>query len=112
MTRLAKPTKEVDAAMSALGISAVNTDGSMKPLSVLIPELQTRFSTLTDAQKGQYATMIAGKNALSGFLSIVNASPDDFYSLSDAINNSEGAALKMADTMNDTVSGKLTLLKS
>lgn len=59
MTRLAKPTKEVDAAMSALGISAVNTDGSMKPLSVLIPELQTRFSTLTDAQKGQYATMIA-----------------------------------------------------
>ena len=51
MTRLAKPTKEVDAAMSALGISAVNTDGSMKPLSVLIPELQTRFSTLTDAQK-------------------------------------------------------------
>ena len=112
MTRLAKPTKEVDAAMSALGISAVNTDGSMKPLSVLIPELQTHFSTLTDAQKGQYATMIAGKNALSGFLSIVNASSDDFYSLSDAINNSEGAALKMADTMNDTVSGKLTLLKS
>ena len=112
MTRLAKPTKEVDAAMSALGISAVNTDGSMKPLSVLIPELQTHFSTLTDAQKGQYATMIAGKNALSGFLSIVNASPGDFYSLSDAINNSEGAALKMADTMNDTVSGKLTLLKS
>ncbi len=38
--------------------------------------------------------MIAGKNALSGFLSIVNASPGDFYSLSDAINNSEGAALK------------------
>ncbi len=48
---------------------------------------------------------------LSGFLSIVNASSDDFYSLSDAINNSEGAALKMADTMNDTVSGKLTLFK-
>ena len=56
--------------------------------------------------------MIAGKNALSGFLSIVNSSPDDFYSLSDAINNSEGAAQSMADTMNDTVSGKLTLWKS
>lgn len=97
---------------NALGISAVNTDGSMKPLSTLIPEMQTAFAGLTDSQKGQYATMIAGKNALSGFLSIVNSSPDDFYSLSDAINNSEGAAQKMADTMNDTVSGKLTLLKS
>lgn len=112
MTRLAKPTKEVNEAMSALGISAVNTDGSMKPLSALIPEMQTAFSGLTDSQKGQYATMIAGKNALSGFLSIVNSSPDDFYSLSDAINNSEGAAQSMAYTMNDTVSGKLTLLKS
>lgn len=112
MTRLAKPTKEVTTAMNALGISAVNTDGSMKPLSALIPEMQTAFAGLTDSQKGQYATMIAGKNALSGFLSIVNSSPDDFYSLSDAINNSEGAAQKMADTMNDTVSGKLTLLKS
>lgn len=112
MTRLAKPTKDVTTAMNALGISTVNTDGSMKPLSTLIPEMQTAFAGLTDSQKGQYATMIAGKNALSGFLSIVNSSPDDFYSLSDAINNSEGAAQKMADTMNDTVSGKLTLLKS
>lgn len=112
MTRLAKPTKEVNEAMTALGISAINTDGSMKPLSTLIPEMQAAFSVLTDSQKGQYATMIAGKNALSGFLSIVNASPEDFYSLSDAINNSEGAAQNMADTMNDTVSGKLTLLKS
>ena len=85
LTRLAKPTKEVDVA---------------------------KFAGLTDAEKGQYATMIAGKNALSGFLSLVNSSPDDFASLSDAINNSSGAAQSMADTMNDTVSGKLTLLKS
>ena len=112
LTRLAKPTKEVNAAMSALGLSAVNADGSMKPLSQFIPELQAKFSTLTAAQKGQYATMIAGKNAMSGFLSIVNSSPSDFQALTDAINNSEGAAQSMADTMNDTVSGKLTLLKS
>ena len=92
MRCLAKPTKEVDVAMSALGLSAVNADGSMKPLSQLIPEMQNKFAGLTDAEKGQYATMIAGKNALSGFLSLVNSSPDDFASLSDAINNSSGAA--------------------
>lgn len=49
-------------------------------------------------------TMIAGKNALSGFLSIVNSSPDDFYALSDTINNYAGAAQSMADMVNDTVS--------
>ena len=112
MTRLAKPTKEVSTAFGALNLSVVNADGSMKPLSQLIPELQSKFSGLTEAEKGQYATMIAGKNAMSGFLSIVNSSPADFQALSDAIYNSEGAAQSMADTMNDTVSGKLTLLKS
>ena len=112
MTRLAKPTAEVSKAMSELGIQATAADGSMKPLNQLIPELQTKFAGLTESEKGQYATMIAGKNAMSGFLSIVNSSPADFQALTDAMNNSEGAAQKMADTMNDTVSGKLTLLKS
>ena len=112
MTRLAKPTADVTKALTALNIEVTATDGSMKPLSSLIPELQTKFASLTDAEKGQYATMIAGKNAMSGFLSIVNSSPTDFEALTEAINNSEGAAQSMADTMNDTVSGKLTLLKS
>lgn len=112
MTRLAKPTADVSKALNQLGIEVTAADGSMKPLNELIPELQTKFAGLTESERGQYATMIAGKNAMSGFLSIVNSSPADFQALTDAINDSEGAAQKMADTMNDTVQGKLTLLKS
>ena len=112
MTRLAKPTADVSKALTALNIEVTATDGSMKPLSQLIPELQTKFAGLTESERGQYATMIAGKNAMSGFLSIVNSSTEDFNSLTAAINDSDGAAQKMADTMNDTVQGKLTLLKS
>lgn len=112
MTRLAKPTKEVSQALDAVGVSAVNSDGSMKSLSELIPELQKKFSGLTEEQKGQYATMIAGKNAMSGFLTLVNASEADWNNLSGAIANADGTAQAMADTMNNTVSGKLTLLKS
>ncbi len=112
MTRLAKPTKDVSTALKDLNISAVNSDGSMKPLAVLLPELQSRFSSLTEAQRGQYATMIAGKHAMSGFLTLVNASPQDFESLTTSIANSSGAAQNMADIMNDTVAGKLKLLES
>lgn len=112
MTRLAKPTKDVSTALNALNISVVNSDGSMKSLSNLVPELQKKFSGLTEEQKGQYATMIAGKNALSGFLAIVNSSTSDWDALSGAIANADGTAQSMADTMNDTVSGQMTLLKS
>lgn len=112
MTRLAKPTKDVTTALNALGVSAVNSDGSMKSLADLIPELQSKFQNLSESERGQYATMIAGKNAMSGFLTLVNASTDDWNSLSDAIYNADGTAKAMSDTMNDTVSGRLTLLKS
>lgn len=112
MTRLAKPTKEVYKAFDALNLQATNSDGSMKSLSTLVPELQTKFRGLTAEEKGRYATMLAGKNAMSGLLALVNASTDDWNSLSSSIANADGTAQSMADTMNDTVSGKLTLLQS
>lgn len=112
MTRLAKPTKEVYAAFDALDLHVTNSDGSMKSLSNLVPELQKKFSGLTAEEKGRYATMLAGQNAMSGLLALVNASTDDWNSLSSSIANADGTAQNMADTMNDTVSGKLTLLQS
>lgn len=64
------------------------------------------------AMKAQYATMLAGKNALSGFLAIVNASDEDFDKLTDSIYNSSGAAEQMAQVMGDNLEGSLTLLSS
>lgn len=59
------------------------------------------------AMKAQYAAMLAGKNGLSGFLAIVNASEDDFDKLTDSIYNSEGAAGKMSETMQDNLGGDM-----
>jgi TP901 family phage tail tape measure protein len=112
LTRLAKPTKEVYGALEALNVSAVNADGSMKPLNELIPELREKFSGLTAKEKGAYATMIAGKNAMSGFLAVVSAGEEDFNLLANAISNSSGAAQAMADIKLDTLQGKITLLQS
>ena len=49
---------------------------------------------------------------MSGLLAVVNASTTDFDKLTKAVENSNGASKKMADTMNDNVQGSLTLLKS
>lgn len=64
------------------------------------------------AMKAQYASMLAGKNGLSGFLAIVNSSEDDFDKLTKSIYNSEGAAAEMASVMRDNLEGSLTLLSS
>ena len=64
------------------------------------------------ALKAEAAAALAGKKGLSGLLAIVNASDEDFEKLTSAIDNSEGAAKKMADTMQDNLAGQFTILKS
>lgn len=64
------------------------------------------------ALKAKYAATLAGKEGMAGLLAIVNASDSDFQKLTNSIYDSEGASKKMADTMNDNLSGQITILKS
>lgn len=106
-SRMAKPTKEVAAAMDALGISMTDDQGKMKSLSEIMKDLRDGFSGLTEAEKTQMAATIGGQEAMSGLLAIVNASDKDFNDLTEAIYGSEGAAERMAETMMDNLPGAL-----
>lgn len=112
LTRLMAPTSDVSGAMDELGISILNTDGTVKPLNQTMVELRGKFANLTDAEQAQYAATLAGKEAMSGFLSIVNASEGDFQKLTAEINNSSGAAQTMADIRMDNLKGDIDKLKS
>ena len=110
MTRLASP--QAAAAMDRLRISITNTDGTMKPLMQVMEECRSKFAGLNKEEKSQAAYAIAGQEAMSGWLAIMNASDEDFTKLSTAINNSDGAAQKMADTMQDNAQGAMIRLQS
>lgn len=93
-------------------IEVENADGSMRNLNDVVVDLREAFADMTDAQKASNAETIAGKVGMSGLLAIVNASEGDFNKLTEAINNSNGVAKNMAETMQDNLNGKLTQLKS
>lgn len=93
-------------------IEVENADGSMRNLNDVVVDLREAFADMTDAQKASNAEAIAGKVGMSGLLAIVNASEGDFNKLTGAINNSNGVAQSMAETMQDNLNGKLTQLKS
>lgn len=112
LTNLAKPTDQVQSYMDKLNISMVDQAGNVKPLNQLLNEMRDSFADLTDAEKAEYAAGIAGKEGMSGLLAIVNASQSDFDKLTEAINNSSGAAQSVADVMMDNLGGQLTILKS
>lgn len=112
LTRLSAPPKECAEAMDALGISLTDSEGNMKELDEVMQDLRKAFDGLSETQKTQYAKSIAGQEAMSGLLAITSAATTDFDKLTKAVENSNGAASDMADTMQDNVSGQLTLLKS
>lgn len=112
LTNLAKPTDQVQSYMDKLSISLTDSAGKVKPLNQLLNEMRGGFNSLTEAEKAEYAAGIAGKEGMSGLLAIVNASQTDFDNLTEAINNSNGAAQNVADTMMDNLGGQLTILKS
>ena len=112
LTRLIKPTDDAAALMEEYGLSLTNSDGSMKSLGEVMSMLRSNLGDLTEAEQAQVAATLFGQEAMSGMLSIINASDKDFQNLTDQIYGADGAAKQMADTMLDNLSGQLIILKS
>lgn len=112
LTNLSKPSKDVAKYMDRLGVSLTDSRGSVRSLSELMGDLRKRFQDLTEAEKAEYAAGIAGKEAMSGLLAIVNAGEEDYRKLADAINGCSGAAERMSQTRLDNYAGQITLLNS
>lgn len=90
----------------------IDSAGNTKSFHEVMVSLRSAFKGLTEEQQAQAAATLFGKEAMSGMLAIINASDDDFNKLVSAINDCDGAAKTMADTMNDNLSGQIVLLKS
>jgi TP901 family phage tail tape measure protein len=112
LSRLIKPTDDAAALMEKYGLSMTNADGSMKSLGQVMDMLRNNMGDLTEAEQAQAAATLFGQEAMSGMLSIINASDKDYEKLTSAIYDADGAAQEMADTMLDNLGGQLTLLKS
>ena len=112
ITNLATPTDDVAEAMSTLGIALTNEDGTMKSFRETLDSMRAGFANLSEVEKAQYASTIAGERGMSGLLAMVNSSDEDFAKLTEAIQDCNGAAKEMSDIRLDNLQGDITLLKS
>lgn len=112
MANLSGEVKICGANIGEVTIATSNADGTMRDLSDILADCRVAFSGLSESEKAAAAESLVGKNAMSGFLALMNAGEGDINKLSGAIDNCDGAAQNMADTMNDNLEGQLTILKS
>lgn len=92
--------------------SALKADGTMKDFASTIDELRGCFSQMTQAERVSNAMAIAGERTYNGLLAILNATDEEYASLSESIANCSGAASTMAAIKLDNANGELTLMKS
>ena len=100
------------AAFGEYEYSAVRADGTMKDFGSTIDELRGYFDQMTEAERVNNAITIAGQRGYNGLLAILNATDEDYASLSNSINNCTGAAQRMAAVKLDNMNGQLTLMNS
>ena len=119
MTQLQGELKLSGKALGDVTIQTTNADGSMREFSDIIADCRGAFSKMTESEKAAAAETLVGKNAMSGFLALMNAAPGDIEKLetaistcSDEVDGYSGAAERMAAVMQDNLNGQLTILKS
>jgi len=112
LTSLAGEVKFTGSSFGELTVQTTNTDGSMRSLGEILADCRAAFAQMSESEKAANAEALVGKNAMSGFLAVMNAAPADIEKLNGAITNCDGTAEKMAATMQDNLTGQLTILKS
>lgn len=112
LTNLTGEVTFVGDSFGELTIQTTNTDGSMRKLGDILSDCRGAFAQMSESERAANAEALVGKNAMSGFLAVMNAAPADIEKLHGAITSCDGTAEKMATTMQDNLGGQLTILKS
>jgi len=108
---LYKPTDAMAVAMKRYGIKMTDANGQIKPMRVTLEELRTKFAKMTKSQQVSTSATLFGKEAMSGMLAIITASPKKYDELKNSIDNADGSADKMAKTLQDNLNGDIEALK-
>lgn len=106
LTNMANPTDQMSAALEKLGMTADASGSYLKTtadgctdLEATVKSLKEGTDGMTRSQKASLIATVAGKNALPGVMSLINASTEEYNSLSEAIDNSTSTVSMFNENM-------------
>jgi len=103
--------EEARAALASLGIAMDDTDGPRK-MGAIVRDLADKTKDMSKEQKLATLATIFGTNAASAWVSVIDQGPDALDNLTKELENSDGAAAAMAETMQNNARGAMVRLQS
>lgn len=109
---LAAPTDKAAAAMDAMGLSAYDASGNLRPMEDIFTDLNGILSTMTQGEQTEVLNTLFNKVDLKSANALLATTTERWGELSGAIDDASGAAAQMAETQLDNLSGDITLFQS
>jgi TP901 family phage tail tape measure protein len=112
LTNLVKPSSQMAAYMEHYGVSLQKSADGALDLKATMENLRAALGGLAKDEQAAAAAAIFGKEAFAGWLTIINASEQDFNKLSTALDDNKNKSSEMAEIMRDNLTGSFNILKS
>ena len=109
---LSAPTDTAAEALERLNVQAFDEQGNLRELSDVFGDLNTAMEPLTEQEKTQALNEIFNKVDLKAVNALLGTSSTRFDELRGYIEDCEGAAEQMAETMSDNLEGDLHIMNS
>ena len=108
---VSKEQAEANAMLKSMGVETGTLEGGEKMASIL-SQLRERFKGMSENEKVAAGQAIFGRNAVTGWLAMLDSEAGAFENLVTQLRNCDGAAAKMEQRMNSNAKGAATRMKS
>lgn len=109
---LSAPTDKAAETLNELGVKVSDSEGNMRDLNDIMIDLNKSIADMSSVEKTQTINRIFNKTDIAAVNSLLKGTGKEFSTLNEEIKNSDGAAAAMAETLNNNLKGKVTILGS
>ncbi len=109
---LSAPTDKAAGALQKLKVEVSDSEGNMRDLNDIMTDLNHALEGMSSTEKTQFINKIFNKTDIAAVNALLKGTGEEFDNLQKELLDCSGAAADMAETMNNNLKGKVTILKS
>lgn len=112
LLNLTPQSEDAAKAMEQIGLQAYDANGNMRSLKDIFSDMNKAMEPMTQQERTEILSTIFNKVDLKSVNALLATNVDRWDELTGAIDDSQGAAQKMAETQLDNLAGDITLFQS